>query len=303
MNDNDIVKKIIELRQQKDAVILAHNYQISAIQDIADFVGDSLELARKASEVSSKIIAFCGVRFMAETAKILNPDRKVLLPAYDAGCPLADMAKIEDVLEMKKRYPDAYVVSYVNTSAEVKSVTDVCCTSANAARVVENVPSKTVIFLPDKNLGYYVQKQISGKKLVLWNGYCFVHRMFTIDDLKKAREKYPEAEVLVHPECNPEVQDNADFVLSTSGMLKRASQSKSKRFIIGTEEGLIHRLKKENPGKEFFSLGAARICSDMKKTTLEKLKNCLEKETNEIILSDEIIKKARKSLEAMIKYL
>lgn len=299
---NDIVKEITQLKKQKDAVILAHNYQIPKIQDIADFVGDSLELARKASEVSSKIIAFCGVRFMAETAKILNPDRKVLIPAFDAGCPLADMAKIEDVLKIKKRYPDAYVVSYVNTSADVKSVTDVCCTSSNAARVVENVPSETVIFLPDKNLGYYVQKQSSGKKLILWDGYCFVHRMFTLDDLKKAREKYPEAEILVHPECNPEVQDNADFILSTSGMLKRARQSTSKIFIIGTEEGLIYRLKKENPVKEFFSLGAARICPNMKKTTLEKLKECLENETNEIILSDEIIKKARKSLEAMIKY-
>ncbi len=300
---DDIVKEIIMLKQEKDAVILAHNYQIPAIQDIADFVGDSLELAKKAREVDSSIVAFCGVRFMAETAKILNPDRKVLLPAFNAGCPLADMAKLEDVLEMKKRYPDAYVVSYINTSAEVKSVTDVCCTSSNAATVIRNVPAETVIFLPDKNLGYFVQKAKPEKKLILWDGYCYVHRMFTLEDLKKAREKYPAAEILVHPECNPEVQDNADFVLSTSGMLKRAHASEAKTFIIGTEEGLIHRLKKENPDKEFFSLGASRVCFNMKKTTLELLRDCLKNETNEITLPQDIMEKARNSVEAMIRYI
>ncbi|HPC29186.1 MAG TPA: quinolinate synthase NadA [bacterium] len=299
---NNLIKEIIEIKKRKNITILAHNYQMPVIQDVADFTGDSLELARKAAEVDSKIIAFCGVRFMAETAKILNPDRLVLLPAFDAGCPLADMAKVEDIIEMKKKNPDAYVVSYVNTSAEVKSVSDVCCTSSNAAIVINNIPSERVIFLPDKNLGYFVQKTCPGKKLILWDGYCFIHRMFTIDDIKRSRQKYPDAEILVHPECNPEIQDNADFVLSTSGMLKRPGISKAKTFIIGTEEGLIYRMKKENPDKEFFSLGTNKICLDMKKTTPELLISCMKNESNEIILQEDIMKKARASVEAMIRF-
>ncbi|MCM8825833.1 MAG: quinolinate synthase NadA, partial [Candidatus Omnitrophica bacterium] len=292
-----------KIKEKKNAVILAHNYQMPEIQDVADFVGDSLELARKATEITdSGLIIFCGVRFMAETAKILNPGKKVFLPAFDAGCPLADMARVEDVMKLKEKNPDVPVVSYVNTSADVKAISDVCCTSSNAATVVKNIPSDTVIFLPDRNLGYFVQKQVPEKKLILWDGYCFVHRQFTIQDLKLARKKYTDAEIMVHPECNPEVQEAADFVLSTSGMLKRAKISDSKIFIIGTEEGLIHRLKKENPYKEFFSLGSARVCFNMKKTTLEKLKDCLENETDEIVLSENVIKKARSALDAMLKY-
>ncbi len=299
-----MIEEIKKLKEKKNAVILAHNYQIPEIQDIADFTGDSLELAKKASEIKdADLVFFCGVRFMAETARILNPEKRVFLPAYDAGCPLADMAKVEDVIGMKKKYPEAWIVSYVNTSAEVKAISDVCCTSSNAAKVIKNVPVDSIIFLPDKNLGYYVQKQVPEKKLILWDGHCFVHRMFRIEDLKVAREKYPGAEILVHPECDPEIQENADYVLSTSGMLKRAKVSESKIFIIGTEEGLIHRLKKENPDKEFYSLGSGKICFNMKKTNLEKLKDCLENETNEIILPEEIMEKARKALEEMIRYI
>ncbi|MCM8821569.1 MAG: quinolinate synthase NadA [Candidatus Omnitrophica bacterium] len=298
-----MIDEIRKIKEKKNAVILAHNYQLPEIQDVADFVGDSLELARKATEITdSGLIIFCGVRFMAETAKILNPGKKVFLPAFDAGCPLADMARVEDVMKLKEKNPDVPVVSYVNTSADVKAISDVCCTSSNAATVVKNIPSDTVIFLPDRNLGYFVQKQVPEKKLILWDGYCFVHRQFTIQDLKLARKKYTDAEIMVHPECNPEVQEAADFVLSTSGMLKRAKISDSKIFIIGTEEGLIHRLKKENPYKEFFSLGSARVCFNMKKTTLEKLKDCLENETDEIVLSENVIKKARSALDAMLKY-
>ncbi|MCM8814590.1 MAG: quinolinate synthase NadA [Candidatus Omnitrophica bacterium] len=298
-----MIDEIRKIKEKKNAVILAHNYQMPEIQDVADFVGDSLELARKATEITdSGLIIFCGVRFMAETAKILNPGKKVFLPAFDAGCPLADMARVEDVMKLKEKNPDVPVVSYVNTSADVKAISDVCCTSSNAATVVKNIPSDTVIFLPDRNLGYFVQKQVPEKKLILWDGYCFVHRQFTIQDLKLARKKYTDAEIMVHPECNPEVQEAADFVLSTSGMLKRAKISDSKIFIIGTEEGLIHRLKKENPYKEFFSLGSARVCFNMKKTTLEKLKDCLENETDEIVLSENVIKKARSALDAMLKY-
>lgn len=298
-----MIEEIKKIKTKKRAVILAHNYQLPEIQDIADFVGDSLELARKAAEINtSNLIVLCGVKFMAETARILNPNKKVLLPAYNAGCPLADMAMVEDVQRIKEKNPGVPVVSYVNTTAGVKAISDVCCTSSNAASVVKNIPSETIIFLPDKNLGYFVQKQVPEKKLILWDGYCFVHRQFTLQELKETRKMYKDAEILVHPECDPEVQEAADFVLSTSGMLKRAKISNAKTFIIGTEEGLIHRLKIENPEKEFFSLGASKICFNMKKTTLEKLKDCLENETNEIILPEDIIEKARSAIYAMIKY-
>jgi quinolinate synthase len=300
----DITEEIKSLKKEKNAVILAHNYQMSSVQDMADFVGDSLELAIKAKGIKDAgLIVFCGVRFMAETAKILNPEKKVLLVVRDAGCPLADMAEYPAILEMKKNHPEAMVVSYVNTTAEVKSITDVCCTSSNAPAVVKNVPSRKIIFLPDKNLGYFVQKRVPEKQLIIWDGYCFVHRQFTLKDIEESRRLYPDAEILVHPECNPDVQENADFILSTSGMLKRAKESPKNIIIVGTEEGILHRMEKENPGKRFYSLGSARMCINMKKTTPEKLKDVLENEANEIILKEEILQKARKSLEEMIKYI
>ncbi|MCX7917443.1 MAG: quinolinate synthase NadA [bacterium] len=299
-----MIEEILKLKKEKSAIILAHNYQIPEIQDIADFVGDSLELARKASEIKdAKIIVFCGVKFMAETAKILSPEKKVLLPDLDAGCPLADMANYEEVLKIKEKYPDAWVVSYVNTNADVKSITDVCCTSANADKVVKNIPAKKIIFLPDKNLCWYVKQKVPEKDIICWEGYCFVHRLFTIEDVKKVKEIYPDAELIVHPECDPEVQMMADGIYSTSGMLKRAKESKSKRFIIGTEEGLLHRLKKENPDKEFYSLGSAKICPNMKKITIEKLYFSLKEEKYEIILPDDIIRKAKISLERMLEFI
>ncbi|MCS7180715.1 MAG: quinolinate synthase NadA, partial [bacterium] len=220
-----MIEEILKLKKEKSAIILAHNYQIPEIQDIADFVGDSLELARKASEIKdAKIIVFCGVKFMAETAKILSPEKKVLLPDLDAGCPLADMANYEEVLKIKEKYPDAWVVSYVNTNADVKSITDVCCTSANADKVVKNIPAKKIIFLPDKNLCWYVKQKVPEKDIICWEGYCFVHRLFTIEDVKKVKEIYPDAELIVHPECDPEVQMMADGIYSTSGMLKRVKE-------------------------------------------------------------------------------
>ncbi|MCM8818790.1 MAG: quinolinate synthase NadA [Candidatus Omnitrophica bacterium] len=299
-----MIEEILKLKKEKKVIILAHNYQIPEIQDIADFVGDSLELAKKASEIKdAKIIVFCGVKFMAETAKILSPEKKVLLPDLDAGCPLADMAKYQDVLEMKNKYPDAWIVSYVNTNADVKSITDVCCTSANAEKVVRNVPVKRIIFLPDKNLCWYVKQKVPEKEIICWEGYCFVHRKFNVDELKKAREKYPTAEIIVHPECDPDVQKLADGIYSTSGMIKRAKESNSKIFIIGTEEGLLHRLKKENPDKEFYSLGTGKICPNMKKITIEKLYQSLKEEKYEINLSYDIIEKAKKSLERMLEYI
>jgi len=246
-----MIEEILKLKKRKKIVILAHNYQIPQIQDIADFVGDSLELARRAKETKAEIIVFCGVKFMAETAKILSPEKKVLIPEIDAGCPLADMADYDEVIEIKNRYPDAWVVSYVNTNAEIKAISDVCCTSGNAEKVVRNIPAKRVIFLPDKNLCWYVKKKI------------------------------PEKEI---------------------GMLKRIKNSNSRKFIIGTEEGIIHRLKKENPEKEFYSLGGCKICTDMKKITVEKLYYSLKREKFEISLPEEIIEKARSSLERMLEY-
>lgn len=298
------MENVIEkLKKEKKAIILAHNYQIPEIQDIADFVGDSLELARKATQLEDcEIIVFCGVKFMAETAKILSPEKKVLIPDIDAGCPMADMVEAEDVRKMKEKYPDAAVVSYVNTNADVKAISDVCCTSANADKVVRNISGEKVLFLPDKNLCWYIKNKVPEKEIICWDGYCYVHRKFTVGDVQTAKEKFPDAEIIVHPECDPGVQKLADGIYSTSGMLRRAKESASNIFIIGTEEDMIYRLKKENPGKEFYSLGSGRICSNMKKITIEKLKNSLREEKYEIILSPEIMEKARGALERMIEY-
>jgi len=298
-----IIKKILELKTKKKALILAHNYQIPQIQDIADFVGDSLELSRKSKDAPTSLIVFCGVRFMAETAKILSKDKKVLLPANLAGCPLAETIKAKDVLNLRAAHPDAWVVSYVNTSAEVKAVSDVCCTSSNAINVVKNVPTKDVIFVPDKNLGWWVKKNVPEKNIILWNGGCYVHEQFTLDDLLEARKKFPEAEIIVHPECRKEILEKCDFVASTAGMLKRAKASRAKTIIIGTEEGLLHKLKKENPDKQFFSLGISRTCLNMKKTTLNELLASLEKEIYEINLEESIIEKAGLALERMVQYI
>jgi len=298
----ELIERIKELKEKKKAVILAHNYQIPEIQDLADFVGDSLELARVSKDLEQNLIVFCGVRFMAETTKILSPEKKVLLPSDTAGCPLAEMIKEKDILFLKEKYPDAWVVSYVNSSAKIKALSDVCCTSANAVKVVKNIPAKRVIFVPDRNLGWWVKRNVPDKEVILTQGYCYVHQGFSLEDLERVKTLYPDAEVLVHPEAPPELLERADFVLSTSGMLKRVRDSLNDKFIIGTEEGLIYRLKKENPYKEFYSLGIPRICQDMKKTTLENLFDSLENEIFEITLKREIINKAKKALERMLEY-
>lgn len=300
----DITEEIKNLKKAKNAVIIAHNYQLPEVQDIADFTGDSLELSRKAMELEGfDVIVFCGVRFMAETAKILSPGRKVLLPEADAGCPMADMADPEGLLKMKEMHPGAWVVSYVNTSAAVKALSDVCCTSANADAVVRNAPRDKVIFLPDRNLCWYVRQKVKGKEIVCWDGYCIVHRRFKPGDVAMARKLYPSGEVIVHPECDPEVQSLADGVYSTSGMLRRVRESLSGVFIVGTEEGLIHRMKIENPGKTFYSLGPARTCSNMKKTTLSSVKNALVQDRYPVELDPDVIRGARRTLERMIEYI
>jgi quinolinate synthase len=294
-------EKIKELKDKKNAVILVHNYQRGEVQDIADYLGDSLGLSGEAHETDAEMIVFCGVKFMAETAKILSPEKKVLMPREEAGCPMANMVTPDDVLAMRKEHPNAKVVSYVNTNADVKALTDVCCTSANAVKVVKNIDADEIIFLPDKNLGSYV-KRFTDKKIILWNGFCYVHERISKEEVLQAKNKFSEALLLVHPECRPEIIDIADEVLSTSGMIKFAKSSSAKSFLIGTEEGILYRLKKENPNKEFHSAGTPKICSNMKLTHLEDVYNALNEEKYEINLPEDIISASKKSLEAMLKY-
>ncbi|MFH1772542.1 MAG: quinolinate synthase NadA [Candidatus Omnitrophota bacterium] len=298
----DISDKIKGIKERKRITVFAHNYQIPEVQESADVLGDSLELAKISTQLDARIIVLCGVKFMAETVKILSPQKKVLLPVTDAGCPLADTITPDQLLELKNKYPDAWVISYVNTSASIKSLSDVCCTSANAVKVVRNVPVKQVIFIPDKNLGWWVKKNVPEKDIILWDGTCYVHDRFNLKELLDARKKFSDAEIIVHPECPSEVLEHADFVCSTSGMLSRAKESQAKRFIIGTEVGLIHRLKKQNPRKEFYSLGSVKVCSNMKKITLNELCFSLENEVNSVEISQDVRKNALKALEAMMKY-
>ena len=297
----NIVEEILRLKKEKNAIILVHNYQRPEIQDIADFLGDSLGLSREAAKTDARIIVFCGVRFMAETAKILSPEKIVLLPRKDVGCPMADMITAENLRILKEKYPDAKVVSYVNTNADVKAESDICCTSANAVEVVRNVKGERIIFTPDKNLAAYCQR-FTNKEIIPWNGYCYVHEKIRKEEVRLAKEKFPDALLLVHPECNPSVIDLADEVLSTSGMVSFAKKSDKKRFLIGTEEGLIYRLKKENPEKEFYAAGTAKMCRNMKLTTLNDVYLSLKKERYPIELPEGIINSAQKVLTAMLKY-
>ena len=303
MNNNiKIIEEINKLKKEKDAIILAHNYQIDEVQDIADYVGDSLGLSIKASEVTNKVIVFCGVKFMAETAKILNPLKTVLIPDKTAGCPMADMINAKDVIELKKQHPGAIVVCYVNSSAEVKANVDICCTSANAVAVVNSIPKdREIIFIPDKYLGSYVESQ-TARKMMLWHGYCPTHAFIDAKSVIQMKKVHPEAEILVHPECNSEVIKTADKVLSTGGMLKYAHESPCKEFIIGTEIGIIYRLQKQNPGKIFYPAKNNIICPNMKLINLEKIMWSLEDNVYEINLPGDIIKKARSSLERMKKF-
>ncbi len=295
----EIIHRILELKEKKNAVILAHNYQIAEIQDLADITGDSLELSRRVTQVERPLIVFCGVDFMAESAAILNPDKTVLLPSLAACCPMAAMADAESVQAMRARYPDAAVCSYVNTSAEVKAVSDICCTSSNGVRVVQSLAEEQVIFVPDKNLGHYVSTQ-TDKKLILWPGYCIVHERLTLEQVQEARQQHPQAELVVHPECRPEVVAAADAVLSTSGMLRHAGQSTAQEFIIGTEAGLLHTLRKQNPDKRFYIAAPHMICRAMKQTTLEGLLEALENEQHVIRVPEEVRVRAKVALDRML---
>ncbi|MEJ5172707.1 MAG: quinolinate synthase NadA [Hydrogenothermaceae bacterium] len=300
-----LVEKINRLRKEKNAVILAHYYQRGEIQDIADYIGDSLELARKAQNTDADIIVFCGVRFMAETAKILNPDKKVLHPNPESGCPMADMATVEGVLKLKQQYPDAVVVSYINTNADVKTVSDIIVTSRNAVKVVKSLDAKRIIFVPDQFLGGYVAKQVPEKEFILWKGFCPPHFNLSKEALLELKRKYPEAKIAVHPECNTDTVEIADFVGSTTQIIEFATTCDSEVVIIGTEVGIEHTLKKKNPNKKYVFPQAADYCGtvhccDMKKNTLDKVAQVLEEETNEVILPEEVIEKARIPLERML---
>ena len=297
----NIVKEIERLKKEKNAIILAHNYQRKEVQEIADFLGDSLELAKKAVTLSSKIIVFAGVSFMAETAKILNPDKKVLLPEKEAYCEMAEMVDVSKLKELKKRYPDAAVVSYINTTAETKTLTDIVCTSANAVRIVESLPQKRIIFVPDKNLGNFVKKR-SSKEIILYEGFCYVHHKLIMKrDIEKIRKEYPDAHLMVHPETPEEIQEMADSILSTGQMLKEAPKISEKTIIVGTEIGMVERLKRDIPHKEFIPLTMRARCRGMKEITLESILNSLKYERYEISLDKETMDKARVPIERMLK--
>jgi quinolinate synthase len=292
-------QRIQELKKKRHAVILAHNYQNPEIQDIADFVGDSLDLSLKATKTDAQTIVFCGVDFMAEAAKILNPEKTVILPDKTANCPMAEMVDVESLSWLIKEHPDAKVVAYINTTAEVKTLADICCTSANGVKIVQNISEKKIIFVPDRNLGLYIQKQVPEKEMILWPGVCRTHHDIKKEDILTLKKAHPDAEILVHPECQPEVIEISDYAYSTNGMVTHVKSSSKKEFIIGTEQGMCYRLKKEAPEKTFYPVPTA-VCPNMKKTTLEKVLKSLETLEPKIQLSDDIMRKARIPLQRMI---
>lgn len=298
---SEIISRIQELKRKRNAVILVHNYQTAEVQDIADFLGDSLDLSRTAAQTKADVIVFCGVHFMAETASILCPDKKILLPDIHAGCPMAEMITVDQVEELKRQHPKALVVSYINTTADVKTVTDICCTSANAVAVVNAAPADEIIFIPDRNLGSYVASQTK-KKVILANGFCPTHQRILPEDIERSRREHPGAEVVVHPECRPEVVAMADKVASTSGMCHYARETKSAEIIVGTEVGIIHRLQKENPGKKFYPATTKALCDNMKKTNLDKVLWALEDMQYEVSVPDEVRAKARNAIDKMLEY-
>ncbi len=296
-----MIQTIRKLKKEKNALILAHYYAPLEIWEIADFIGDSLELSKKAAVAEESLIVFCGVRFMAESAKILNPTKKVLLPVADAGCPMADMITAEKLRELKKIYPEAAVICYVNSSAEVKAESDICCTSSNAVKVAGSLPHKEIIFVPDRNLGSHVAKHYPEKTFHFIEGYCPIHNACTAEDLKKAKESHPGALIAAHPECGPGTGEISDFVGSTTGILDFCRKSEAKEFIIGTELEIVLALQKELPEKTFYPAKEDFLCKDMKKNSLEALKNALLEEKNEIELDQDTLLAAKRALEKMIE--
>ena len=301
MDTQEIIRRIQELKAANSAVILAHNYVRGEVQDIADFVGDSLALSIQAKKVHAPVIVFCGVRFMAETAKILSPDSEVLLPAPDAGCPMADMADPKEVMKYREAHPDAVFVAYVNTTAAVKALVDICCTSANADKVLRTIPAdREVLFLPDQNLGANTAAKL-GRKLALWPGFCPTHNRIHPDEVRRIKAQYPEAKLIVHPECLPAVVELADAALSTGGMVKYVKESDAKEFIIGTENGILHQLALQNPDKRLIPLEPLPTCPNMKKVTLEKLLHALEAHETKVEMPKELMDRARLPIERMLE--
>lgn len=301
----DLVAEINRLKKEKNAVVLAHYYQESEIQDVADYIGDSLGLAQAAAKTEAALIVFAGVHFMAETAKILNPAKKVVLPDLKAGCSLADSCPAPLFAKFKEKYPEHVVVSYINCTAELKTLTDICCTSSNALHVINSIPQdKGIIFAPDRNLGQYLQKK-TGRDMVLWNGTCMVHEIFSHEKIVKLRQRHPDAEFIAHPECEPHILEMADFIGSTTALLKYTQKSSAQAFIVATETGILHQMEKASPGKTFIPAPpnnqcACNDCPHMKRNTMEKLYLCMLHEQPEILLPDWVIEKGRACIDRML---
>ena len=298
-NTEKLIQLVKELKKQRNAVILVHNYQKPEMYKIVDYIGDSLGLSKQAAETDAEVILFCGVKFMAETAKILSPDKTVLLPTFDAGCSLADMATPEQLVQVKKLHPDAAVVSYVNTTADIKAMSDVCCTSMNAVKIVDSLPNEEIIFLPDKNLGRYVASK-SKKKIILWDGYCFVHDKLNAQMLVDLKKKNPNALIIAHPECKEDILELADKVCGTGGMAKFANSNDAKDFIVVTECGMTEKLREDVPNKNFYSF--CNICPYMKSITMPLVVNSLVHNQHEITLPQDIMVKARRALDRMLEF-
>ncbi len=302
----DLTEAILQLKKEKNAVLLAHYYQESEIQDVADFIGDSLGLAQQAAKTEADMIVFAGVHFMAETAKMLNPGKKVILPDLKAGCSLADSAPPHLFRKFKEKYPDHIVVSYINCTAELKTLTDICCTSTNAVHVIESIPKdRPIIFAPDKNLGKYLIRK-TGRDMVLWNGACMVHEIFSHEKIVKLRHQHPDAKFIAHPECEPHILDMADFIGSTTGLLKFTMKDSAREFIVATEPGIIHQMQKASPGKTFIpappnNTCACNECPHMKRNTLEKLYLCMQFELPEILLPEWVIRDGRRCIDRMLE--
>lgn len=297
--DSSLITEILQLKKERNAIILAHNYQVPAVQDIADRTGDSLELSRAAATMEGDVIVFCGVDFMAETAAILSPKKTVLLPAPDACCPMAEMITAGELRLLKSRNPGAAVVCYVNTTAEVKAESDICCTSSNAVEVVNSLQEDQVIFVPDRNLARYAAR-FTKKEILPWDGFCIVHDQITPEHVEAARKRYPEAKVVVHPECRPEVIDRSDHVASTSGMIRYVCTSPGTSFIIGTEVGILHRIKKECPAKNCYPLSESAVCRNMKKTDLAKVRDALSTMRPRVTVPEATARLAYRAIERML---
>lgn len=301
MEDKILREKIEALKKQKNAVIMAHYYVEDDVQELADYIGDSYYLSDMATRIDADIIVLCGVKFMGESAKVLNPDKKVLLPAADADCPMAHMAEIDKINEVRKQYDDVAVVCYVNSTAELKAASDVCVTSANALKIVKELPNKNIFFIPDQNLAHYIADKLPEKNFIFNDGFCHVHHTITTEQIKAAKQARPDALVLVHPECKPEVTAMADYVGSTSGIIKFATESDAKEFIVSTEMGVMYELKKRNPDKKFYTAGNMQVCPNMKKITLDKIIDALEQEKPEVIMDASLMEAAHKPMVRMLE--